>query len=508
MPYEVLTDEEKQKVRLKFEALFPKLNAYFKKQNMPELDYNEEKNKLEARLDNKKMVEEYRLINEIKAKTNDLKAANKEAEDLLKKDGVKFDPTTAYLSRAIIYSMKTDNSKESKEYNYKLLKDYYTDVDGFTRKKIQNILNFDATKILECGDDKIKLLEFYKENMTFSHEAQDFATIANMIKPPLSNEIKEKIEAIKESIEYIHKALPSFEAASDLDFFAFPEFSPELSQQLFENSTKIFGNSKATKCEKAVLSSRGTQFKALHRPLKDYALKMEAKGLVPDKNLFIKYKAIKTDPRTHETKEVKLSEYLDGKPNVKVYERNPDEIDRITKLVPEGYKERVYEAFLTKFKETTHKNEYSYNEIDKEMKGGFFAKIFRRPSNQFNNYMKALKAYNDPKDPDYMNKDRLSKAGKAYMEHVERHGGLDENNMNSTRKVRFNLVKNTMATLDYMEKEKVEDNIYIDLMKDSIVKQPAINEEKIIEDVLTNENNPIIKEPEIQQEEVKDLENE
>jgi hypothetical protein len=45
-------------------------------------------------------------------------------------------------------------------------------------------------------------------------------------------------------------------------------------------------------------------------------------------------------------------------------------------------------------------------------------------------------------------------------------------------------------------------------MKDSIVKQPAICEEKIIEDVLTNENNPIIKQPEIQQEEVKELQNE
>ena len=66
--------------------------------------------------------------------------------------------------------------------------------------------------------------------------------------------------------------------------------------------------------------------------------------------------------------------------------------------------------FINKFNNKTHKDSYNYNNLEKESKGGFFDKIFRKPSNQFKAYMSALKDYNDPNSKDYLNKSRLTKA--------------------------------------------------------------------------------------------------
>ena len=81
MPYEMLTDIEKKDATTKFEFLFEKLNAYFKNNKMPELNYQEEKAKLEQRLNDPKMVARYRLSKEIK----DLKKAKAEAYEIAKK---------------------------------------------------------------------------------------------------------------------------------------------------------------------------------------------------------------------------------------------------------------------------------------------------------------------------------------------------------------------------------------------------------------------------------------
>lgn len=509
MPYEMLTDVEKQDATVKFENLFEKLNAYFKKNNMPELNYQEEKAKLEQRLNDPKMVARYRLSKEIK----DLKKAKAEAYEIAKKaivgDQKDLGIKNNHLSRTIEYLMKTDNTQESNEYNIKLLNSYIKDPEGFTRERLKNIMTYDPTELINIGDDKLKILEFYKNNMAFCQECNDFASssIIDHLDPPLSKEFKAADLAIANFTESVHFGAMISPESDSLEFFAYPEFSAELNDKLFHDTTKIFGRGNTTKEQKTVLQYRGTTSVNLHKPLSSLADKMKAKGLVVDKNLFLKYKAYEVNPQTKEIKEVRISDYLENKPNVKIALRSPDEIERLVRFAPEGFKDKVHNAFLDKFNQKTNRSNYSYEEINNKMKGGFFAKIFRRPSKEFNAYMKALKAYNDPKDVDYLNKSRLSKAGNDYLKHVENNGGLDVNNMNSTRKMRFNLVKNTMDTFEEMNHEKVEDKLYNEVYN-NVIKEPAFkeNENDIIID--NSIKNDIIKENEIQTEDINEITNE
>ena len=504
MPVEMLTEEEKQEATLKFEYLFEKLNAYFEKNKMPVLDYQKEKAKLEQRLNDPKMVGRYRLSKEI----SDLKKAKSDAYEIAKKaivgDQKDLGIDNNHLSRSIEYLMKTDNTKESNEYNIKLLTSYINDPDGFTRERLKNIMTFDPTELINIGDDQLKLLEFYKNNMAFCQECNDFASssIIDKMNPPLSKEFKDANLAIANFTERVHFGTMISPESNSLEFFAYPEFSEELNDKLFHETTKIFGASKATKEQKTVLQYRGTNSVNAHEPLSSLVDKMKAKGLVVDKNLFLKYKAYEVNPQTKEIKEVGIKAYLEDKPNVKIALRSPDEIERLVRFAPEGYKEKLHNVFLDKFNTKTNREKYSYEEINNKMKGGFFAKIFRRPSKEFNTFMKALKDYNDPKNVNYLNKTRLTKAGNAYIKHVENNGGLNVDNMNSTRKMRFELVKNTMDTFDEMNHEKVEDKLYNNVIKEPLFKE---NDNDIIID--NSIKNDIIKENEIQTEDINEMKN-
>ncbi len=508
MPVEMLTDEEKQEATIKFEFLFEKLNAYFKTNKMPELNYQEEKAKLEQRLNDPKMVGRYRLSKEI----SDLKKAKADAYEIAKKaivgDQKDLGIDNNHLSRSIELLMKTDNSQESKEYNIKLLTSYINDPDGFTRERLKNIMTFDPTELINIGDDQLKLLEFYKNNMAFCQECNDFASssIIDKMNPPLSKEFKDANLAIANFTERVHFGTMISPESNSLEFFAYPEFSEELNDKLFRDTTKIFGASKATKEQKTVLQYRGTTSVNLHKPLSSLVDKMKAKGLVVDKNLFLKYKAYEVNPQTKEIKEVGIKAYLEDKPNVKIALRSPDEIERLVRFAPEGYKEKLHNVFLDKFNNKTNREKYSYEEINNKMKGGFFAKIFRRPSKEFNTFMKALKDYNDPKNVNYLNKTRLTKAGNAYIKHVENNGGLNVDNMNSTRKMRYDLVKNTMDTFDEMNHEKVEDKLYNE-NANNIIKEPAFKENDIILENQVNKNDIVLEDNQVQVEDINEMKN-
>ncbi len=523
--YEKLTDEERQQAKEKFDLIFEKINAYYeakqkkleaqenasepneKKEYKPFLNYEEELAKFNKRLDDEKMVARYRLTKEIE----EIKAAKKTAfeearREVFGENGMK-DMKDDLLSRSIVFLCKHDGSPESKQYNKELLESYKNDPINFTRNRLRNILKFDVTPLVEAKDDIVKQLEFFKDNMGVSIECQDFGSASifedkNLSASPLYIDVTKNIREIIEATNYPDMTLPE---SNSLEFFAFPELDKATNEELSRNIKKVFPGINKNDPKYGVTSKRGESFALRESPYILYN-KFKEKGLTVDKNVFLKYKAIETNPQTKETKEVALHQFLDGKANVTVQERTPDEINRILGLT-KNYDDKLHNIFINKFNNKTHKDSYNYNNLEKESKGGFFDKIFRKPSNQFKAYMSALKDYNDPNSKDYLNKSRLTKAGNEYIKHVERHGGLDENRMNSMRKYRFNLVKNTLATFEDMEKEKVEENLLKVETGENVVKIPAVEEKDVnLDNQIFNDIKLIDKENNIQKEEIEELE--
>ena len=136
--------------------------------------------------------------------------------------------------------------------------------------------------------------------------------------------------------------------------------------------------------------------------------------------------------------------------------------------------------------------------IETEMKGGFFARIFRKPSNEFKDYMAALKEYNDPTNKNYLNKNNLKTKAEAYMTHVNRSGKPIER-MDALRQKRANMVLDTLHVIDKMEKDDVKirgqiNNSINDVLPKelSVPKNAAFENEKDLDDfVLMEKDNKI-----------------
>ena len=494
--YKPLTNEEKEQARKTFEEFIQKTNAFLQKNNQWEqFNYDEELKKFEARLNDQELVARYRLSQELIEKRKAHNAAYDEAKDALKgPNGEEITIRNNLLSRSFVYLFKTDGSLESKEYNKDLLNKYAENPEAFTHSLFKKIMNYDPKELIECGNDKVKLIEFYKANEGFCLAAQDFGS-ASIIENKDFGVIKEMQEAAKSMkglIEKINYPGNLSEETNYLESFAIPEMNPEKAKYFCDNSKAIYGAGKTPKGVNKVLLGIFNKKSDLESPV-DYYQKLKDKGLVFDKNFFTKYKFIYTDPQTNERKETEAENFLNNKPNVTVEERTPEEIKKLNEF-SKTFQDRYYNVFKEKF--NTHRGrEYNLTEIKNEVKGGFFARIFRRPSNEFKIFMTKLEEYNNPQSANYLNKDALAKAGEAYI----RHTGIDidhleDARMNSTRTTRVNLVVQTLNTIKELEKDdaKIRNEINASISalspKDlGIHKEPAV-EEDALEEIVPDMN--------------------
>ena len=485
MPKKVLefTDEEKASIKKDFDINFEYINKFFKTNGLKELNYEDELNKLNAKLNDERNVKLYRLANEVKEKktahskalreaeetiTNELKAqAQKEGKDASK---VKFEVPSHkdYLSRDITFMMKTDGSEESKIYNINLLKTYAKNPEAFTHNEMKKVLSFDPKPVVDLGNDEVKLMEYCKDNIAFCTECQDIwsASCHSLVTP----EFKEALNSIKGLTEKINRGDNLVSKYSSLAFLTLPDISKDKASMLFINKAKIKlfpPRTEPKTFSKALDVARGV-FDTVQSPA-EYYQKLQAKGLVIDKDLFLKYKCVETNPKTGEKHETSFDDLIEGKENVTFELRTPEELKRL------GYiSKQIGEPLTNEFSRVLGEKRgkaFNQEDVEKEMKGGWFARWFRKPSREFKDFMQALKDYNDPTRKGYLNKDALAAAGNKYLSHVENNGGLNPQNMNSTRKARFELVQNTIASLNDIENSK-----FIEKLEDNLVKSCTINE--------------------------------
>ena len=486
--YKPLTEEEKEQARAKFNDYIVKYNAAFKNAGLKELDIEDEKQKLEERLNNEEMVARYRITQEVNAKEDLYKKAFKEASgDLQFKED--------FLNRSIKFMLKLDDTPEAKDYNKNLLKAYADHPVEMTHNRIKNLLNFDPKQLIEIGTDKVKLAEFYRDNRTLCMEANEFGDFFSAKSLGISNELASAKETLMGMIQNINVASDSTKPSMGLEFFALPELSKDKANLIIMNSTKIFGKGNFTKPIQNVLYDQRGDYNNRLNPKALYE-QLENKGMVVDKNIFLKYKVVETNPQTHEQKDVSLYDLLNGKPNVTFIPRTKDEILKLNE-VSKAFQDKYKAEFQTRMTDKRHE-QFNIDNIETDMKGGFFARIFRKPSNEFKAYMSALRDYNDPKSKNYLNKDNLKTKAEAYMTHVNRSGKPIER-MDALRQKRANMVKDTLNVVEAMEKKdaqirgEINKSINDVLPKDlGIPKEAALKEDDLEDDmILVEKDNKI-----------------
>jgi hypothetical protein len=486
--YKPLTQEEKEQIKQKFNDIITKYNAAFKQACLTELDITAEEAKLEERMNNEEMVARYRIGQEINAKDEACTKAFDEAKGNLvfKED---------FLDRSIKFLLKTDGTPESKEYNKKLLKAYADHPVEMAHNRIKNMMNYDPTPLIDISTDKVKAAEFYRDNMALCMEANEFGGIFGQKHfgvSPLLYEARESMAGMIQNMNYVSCYLPE---ANGMEFFAMPVLSKDKANLIYNNAKKVFDVDKVPKDIQNVLRSQRGDYDS-KISTKEFYDKLREKGVKVDKNVFLKYKFVQTDPETNKQKLVGVYSLIAGKPNITVVERSKDEMLRLNE-VSKAFQDKYRAEFQARLG-NRRQQEFNMENIETEMKGGFFARIFRKPSNEFKEYMAALKEYNDPASKNYLNRDNLKTKGEAYMTHVNRSGKPIER-MDALRQKRANMVKDTLAVVDKMEKDdskirgEINKSINELLPKElGVPKNSAIENENDLDDfVLMEKDNKI-----------------
>ena len=443
--YKPLTEEEKEAIRAKFKDYIAKYNEFFKNAGLKELDVDDESLKLEERLVNEEMVARYRISQEIKAKDEAYNKAFDEA-----RPGLEFKED--FLNRSIKFLLKTDGTPEAKEYNKTLLKAYADHPVEMAHNRTKNLMHFDPTPLIDISTSKVKSAEFYRDNMALCMEANEFGGIfgqKNFGVSPLLDEAKESMQGMVQNMNYVSCFLPE---ANGMEFFAMPVLSKDKANLVYLNAEKIFNVEKTPKDIQNVLKAqRGDYDKKMST--KEFYEKLSEKGVKVDKNVFLKYKFVQTDPETNKQTLVGAYSVVEGKPNITVVERTKEEIVKLNEI-SKAFQDKYRAEFQSRLG-VKRQQEFNMENIETEMKGGFFARIFRKPSSEFKAYMAALKEYNDPTSKNYLNKNNLKTKADAYMTHVNRSGKPIER-MDALRQKRANMVKDTLFVIDKMEKDDVK----------------------------------------------------
>lgn len=86
--------------------------------------------------------------------------------------------------------------------------------------------------------------------------------------------------------------------------------------------------------------------------------------------------------------------------------------------------------------------------LSNNLKGGFFNRMFRRPSKEYTAMMEAFKDYHNPESPNYMNKEALDSKTQAYVDHKNSTG----KKLSSADEARMKFAKNILETNNESDK--------------------------------------------------------
>ena len=475
---------------------------------VPLIDFNKVKADILAKVQDPENVALANIYKEI--------SANEQKQDKiladLKKEfpDAKLPDTRDYLARSIKFLLKTEDTAEAKKFNKELFQSYHKNPEAFTHVRMKNLMKFDATKIMELGDDKVKLLEFYRDNRALCQEANEFGNPIRMESFGASKEFKNSLPSFQMLIQKIN--IPG-QIVTDLSHFtkyiAMPNLTEAQAKILNANTRKMHG--KIEKYDRGMLDKMAGKYFKIDNG-KDVYQKFAEKGAKVDENLFLKYKVINTNPETGEKKEDSLEFFLNGKPNYTIEERSKDEIDKIFRI-SKAFTYRYSDVFQKKMGEELGDN-YNIFKVISDNKGGYFENLFNSTSREYKEFINALADFTNPEKEGFLDDAKLKEKTDAYLAHTENvKPNKNENNATRIGRIRLaNAVKNTLA---YMKENNTEitnriNGEIISLVPNAVEheKEPAIEiDDNIVEASGEDLNKAFIMEKSIEEENEINIEN-
>ena len=453
---EPISEQEKQEILARHHQLVDQMNTTLN----GALKYDDEG--ILKRLNDPKEVALYRKSCQLVRDNQKRSQTFKTLEARFGKSQVRDNP----MSRTIDFCLKTEDTLAAKRYNEKIYQDYISNPNRVVFHEFNKILNFNPQELYDCGDDKAKLVEFYAKHPDICENA--FCVDPIMSASGANQKILDGMKSMKKVVEGLHDASTATKMAAGIDYFATPDLTPEQTEALVlgsnqtmmdpSESLKLIVNQKLPQDE-----TYCTAFEMLDR--------FKAIGIpINDKHFYTKYKAVKTDPVTHTKEQVSFDQYFAQQrrannnliePEITLEQRSEQELFEFRCITSEAKGEYCKE-FEKRLAREIGQIHYNVAEIEDRNKGGIWERYIRHStSREYKEFIAALKDYNNPDSPNYLNKPHLKEKATGYLLHKADQGyqGLDD--MKGTSLSRSTLAINVIKVLDEMKND--EDTIFNDI---------------------------------------------
>ena len=488
--YKPLTQEEKEMIIAKHNDFVSRYNSYLDVRGQKMLDKDQLHRELLEKLDDPKVIAKFRICQQIK---EDEKIRDQIAKDLRAKYPFP-EGKPDILSRSFKYLYKLDGSDKSNKYNEELIKDYNKDPQAFAYARMKNILNFNANKLIEIGDDEVKQLEWIRDNPALGHEANEFG---NPIDPTgadgkafgTSNALGGNLPSMMSMFQKINYAGSTLTSKyGNLDYLAVPDnLGKEVADNLFRNTKQYLDRDYKLSTGMRVALQDQAGFYDKQYSLKDVADKLRNAGFEPGKDMLMKYYAVKTDPQTGKETQVGIDQFMEDKPNISIRERTPGQIEKI-KYLTKDFELKYNFEFQKRMGQNLNIGEKNYNvfRVLKEHRSGFFS----RDSREYKEFAQALADFTNPEKAGHVDKENLRNKVEAYLEHTER-VKPGKNETDPVRRGRIELAQAVRSTLRFMDQDGVQYQIANKMVEGAskaldIPKEPAFeNDEPVNENEIS-----------------------
>ena len=503
---EPISEQEKQEILAKHHELVDQMNTTLG----GALKYDDEA--ILKRLSDPKEVAMYRTAQQIQ---RDHELRQRKFEELQTKFGRNTIDNNP-MSRTFVHSLKTEDTLVAKQFNERLYQDYISNPNRIIYHEYNKLFNFNPKELYDCGQDMAKMVEFYQKNTALCENA--FNITYAFSAASVDGKVNEGLASMKKLVEGLNDPGNAAKMAAGIEYFATPKLTPQQAEQLV-----MGGNVTMRQPSESLLLNITSQLPKDPDYCSAFEMLDRFKKIginIDDKNFYIKYKAVETDPNTKKQTQVSFDKYFTQQswdnnvihPNVNLEPRGKGELFSF-RCITNEVKGEYCREFEKRMALKIGQIHYNVAEIEDRNKGGIWERYIRHStSREYKEFIAALKDYNNPDSPNYLNKEHLKGKANGYLIHKADQGYRGIDDMKGTSLSRTQLAMDVIQVLDTMENDegtifqgieqkligpykenrvpavKAED-VNLEGPKVDVQKEKTIEKEKQIEEVNENEIN-------------------
>lgn len=432
---EGFTKEEKAQIIARNQQIVAELNKYLPDDQKIQPDPNFEK-----KLDDPQVAKMYRLGQKIKQRDDRQRQIWDELRNKYGSTRVNF---------TAMGSLRIGNTPEDRAYNETLYRNFKEDPDKFIYKQYHKMMQTSGKELYDLGDDPIKQGQYYLDNYEKVSYASNIKSVVNSEnnKGIFTDEFKGNIKSVASLGHMMYQTKYALNDVNSLDKIAFPTLNKTQIDKLYDSRfSSDHYNDMADVSSKVRDLKYGWGKEPSPKQMMDTIKEKTGVDLSNEAHLmtgkiFYDKEGIPMD----------VEDIVKGKNNFSSAKEISDPTQkRSFRGITNDFKLAYMKNWKTAFNDKmgVKGSKIDIEAIENKQKGNILQRMFRRPSKEYTAMMDAFKAYNDPKSKDFMNKDKLSTATQAYVDHKNEKGSVKSR----ADKDRMEFAENVFATCNESDK--------------------------------------------------------